>query len=99
MTIDALDTALSVAALLALAWWSSLQGLHCPSHELRIASGLGFYSVVSLGVIILNTHTLYGAEYHWTDKAQGFGYFCALPYWVLVFAKRTPKSLKICSQV
>jgi hypothetical protein len=90
---------LRVAALLALAWWSSLQGLHWPLRELRIASGLGFYSVVSLAVIILHTHNLSGAWYHWVDQIQVASYFCVLSYWVLIFAHRETKSRNICSQV
>lgn len=89
---------LRVGALLALAWWSSLQGLHWPLLELRIASGLGFYSVLSLAVIILHTHNMNGAQYHWIDQIQVFGYFCALSYWVLIFAKMNPKTRNTCSK-
>ncbi len=90
---------LRVGALLALAWWSSLQGLHWPLRELRVASGLGFYSVLSLTVLILHTHDMSGASYHWLDQIQVFGYFCVLSYWVLIFAKNEPKFKNTCSQV
>ncbi|MDR3775533.1 MAG: hypothetical protein P4K97_01455 [Terracidiphilus sp.] len=90
---------LRVAALLALAWWSSLQGLYWPLKELRIASGLGFYSVVSLAAIILHSHNMTSPQYHWIDQVQVFSYFCVLSYWVLIFSKSEPKSRKICSHV
>jgi hypothetical protein len=89
---------LRIAALLALAWWSSLQGLHWPLKELRIASGLGFYSVVSLAVIILHSHNMTSARYHWMDQVQVLSYFCVLTYWVLIFAKIEPKLRNTCSQ-
>ena len=90
---------LRVGALLALAWWSSLQGLHWPLRELRIASGLGFYSILSLAILILHTHDMNSANYHWLDQIQVFGYFCVLSYWVLIFAKNEPKLRNTCSQV
>lgn len=87
---------LRVAALLGLAWWSSLQGLLWPSKELKIASGLGFSSVLSLAIFILHTHDMSGAEYHWLDQIQVIGYFCALSYWVLIFAKKDQKTRNTC---
>jgi hypothetical protein len=38
---------LRVGAMLALVWWSSLRDLHWPEPELRIATGIGLYSLVS----------------------------------------------------
>lgn len=78
---------LRVSALLALAWWSSLQGLRWPERELRIATGLGFYSLVSLGVNILHTHNVVGIEYRSLYQIQVVSYFGVLTYWVLFFVK------------
>lgn len=86
---------LRVAAMLAIVWWSSLQGLQWPERELRVASGLGFYSVVCLAVIVLHTHNMDGTQYHWLDQIQAFSYFCVLSYWVLFFAKKEPNRRNI----
>jgi hypothetical protein len=55
VTGDALNPILSVTALLALAWWSRLQGLHWPPRALWIAFELVCFSVVSLCVLILHS--------------------------------------------
>jgi len=49
--------------------------------------------------MILHTHNMNGAEYHWIDQVQVLGYFCVLSYWVLIFAKNEPKLRNTCSQV
>ncbi len=54
---------------------------------MRIATGLGFYSLVSLGVNVLQTHNFIGVEYRSLYQIQVFSYFGVLTYWVLIFAK------------
>jgi len=82
---------LRVAALLALAWWSSLQALRWPERELKIATGLGFYSLISLGVNVLQTHNFLGVGYRSLYQLQVFSYFGVLTYWVLIFVKNEAK--------
>jgi hypothetical protein len=82
---------LRVAFVLALVWWSSLQGLRWPDRELRIVTGVGFYSIVALAVSILHTHQAFGPLYQWLDEVVAVSYLTALAYWILSFAARESK--------
>jgi hypothetical protein len=53
-----------------------------------VASGLGFYSIVSLAVSVLHTHQIVGPQYHWVDQAVAAGYLGTLSFWVLSFATK-----------
>jgi len=77
---------LLVAFLLALIWWSRLQGLQWPDLPLQIASGLGSYFLVSLLVAVVHTHQEIGDQYHWADVAQSGSYLAVLGYWLLKLA-------------
>jgi hypothetical protein len=71
---------------LALAASSQLLSIGLRDRELQIATGLGFFSIVSLAVTILHTYQPVGLEYHWLDRAVSFSYIVALGYWVFSFA-------------
>jgi hypothetical protein len=79
---------LRVAFLLALIWWSSLQGFRWPTRELRIVTGLGFCAIVSLAVVIIHGHNLVGMENHWLDQIVVASYLGALTYWVVSTATK-----------
>jgi len=78
-----LFAALRVVFLLTLVWWSSLQGLIWPTRELRIVTGLGFYIMVSLCIVVLHTNNMAGAEYHWLDQLLVASYLWTLSFWIL----------------
>jgi hypothetical protein len=84
-------TILRVALILALAWWSSLQRLSWPDQALRVATGVGFYSIVELVVSILHTHQNAGPQYHLLDELVTASYLGTLAYWVLSFSKKREK--------
>ncbi len=74
---------------LALAAFSQLLSIGWRDRELQIATGLGFYSIVSLTVTILHTHQQTGTpQYHWLDVLGGVSYLSALGYWVYSFATK-----------
>lgn len=77
---------LEVAAVLALIWWGSLQNLRWPDRELRVVTGLGFSSLVELGVAILHFHGFIGSQYHWLDLLPPVGFSGVLAWWLLYFA-------------
>jgi hypothetical protein len=56
--------------------------------ELQIASGLGFYSLVSLAGSMLHTHQVFGLQYYYVDVAIGCSYLLSLSYWVVSFAQK-----------
>lgn len=81
---------LRVALLLALVWWSSLLRFRWPERELQVATGLGFYAVVSLATAILHTDHIVGVPYHSLDQIQVASYLSVLAYWVLFFSQKGP---------
>ena len=74
---------------LALAAFSQVLSIGWRDRELQIATGLGFYSIISLAITILHTHETVGTTYHWLDLAGGISYLVALMYWVYSFASET----------
>jgi hypothetical protein len=79
---------LRVVVFLAMAGFSQLLAIGWRNRELQIATGLAFYSTVSLATTIVHTHQVVGAQYHWLDEVGAASYFSALVYWVLVFATK-----------
>ena len=80
---------LRVVAFFAMAGFSQLIGIGWRNRELQVATGLGFYSILSLGVSMLHTHQLAdSAQYHWFDIAASAGYGVTLAYWVYAFATK-----------
>lgn len=74
---------------LALAAFSQLLSISLRDRELQIATGLGFFSIVSLAVTILHTHKSLGAaSYLWLDRSAGISYLAALVYWTYCFARQ-----------
>src|SRR5665213_212960 len=72
---------------LALAAFSQLLSIGWRDRELQIATGLGFYSIVSLAVTVLHTHQLSGtSQYEVLDRVGSFSYLAALMYLVFAFA-------------
>ena len=79
---------LRVVVFLAMAGFSQLLAIGWRNRELQIATGLAFYSTVSLSTTIVHTHQIVGTQYHWLDELVAISYFGALAYWVLVFATK-----------
>jgi hypothetical protein len=74
---------------LALAAFSQVLSIGWRDRELQIASGLGFYSLISLAVTILHIHQQAGSQpYIWLDRVVALSYLAALAYWVVAFATR-----------
>jgi len=81
-----LFSVLQFASLLALVWLSTLRGLRWPERALQVASGLGFYFLIDLAVMILHTHQSFGHQYVSLDYVASFSYLGVLAYWVFCFA-------------
>ncbi len=78
---------LRVVLFLIMACFSQLLSIGWKDRELQIATGMGFFSIVSLLVAVLHTHQMVGGQYHWLDVLVSASYFCTLVYWVWNFAK------------
>ncbi|MDE3189074.1 MAG: hypothetical protein KGM96_16305 [Acidobacteriota bacterium] len=78
---------LQFAALLALVWLTSFWGLRWPGRALQVATGLGFYFLVDLAVIVLHTHEAFGAQFLPLEELASASYVGVLAYWVFCFAR------------
>ena len=91
---------LRVVFFLALAGCSQLLSIGWRDRELQIATGLGFYSILSLAITILHTHQVTGTQpYHWLDIFGGIGYIATLCYWVYSFATRPAERREFTPQM
>ena len=80
---------LRVVVFLSLAGFSQLLSIGWRNREMQIATGLGFYSIVSLAIEVLHTHQVVGPRgYHWLDEFGVLCYLGSLGYWVLSFATK-----------
>jgi hypothetical protein len=84
---------------LALAAFSQVLSIGWRDRELQIATGLGFYSIISLAITIAHTHQSVGAGYHWLDELGGIGYLAALAYWVYAFATQPAERREFSPQM
>jgi hypothetical protein len=67
---------------------SQLLAIGWRNRELQVATGLGFYSLVSLAAEVLHKHQLGDMRYHHVDQAVIISYICSLAYWVVSFAQK-----------
>lgn len=79
---------LRVVIFFTMAGFSHLIGIGWRNRELQVATGLGFYSILSLAVAVLHTHQIVDTQYHWLDELGAAGYISALGYWVYAFATK-----------
>jgi hypothetical protein len=92
MRIQQLSATLRILFFLGLAAMSQLLAIGWRNRELQIATGLGFYSLVSLGATMIHTHHLSAERFHYVDVMAAASYVCSLIYWVVSFAQQeTPR--------
>lgn len=88
-----------VICFLVMAGFSQILSIGWKDRELQIASGLGFFSIVSLIVAVLHSHQDTGANYHWLDRVTTVSYFGTLVYWVLSFATKEQERKEFSPQM
>ena len=80
---------LRVICFLVMAGFSQILSIGWKDRELQIATGLGFFSIVTLIVAVLHSHQEAGTHaYHWLDSATAASYVGALSYWIVSFAAK-----------
>jgi hypothetical protein len=85
---------------LALAAFSQVLSIGWRDRELQIATGLGFFSIVSLAVTIFHIHQASGTSiYHLLDMIVAVSYLAALAYWVYAFAKQPAERREFTPQM
>jgi hypothetical protein len=90
---------LRIAFFLALAGGSQLLSIGWRDRELQVATGLGFYSLVSLAVAMLHTHLTTGPQYTLLNQVEVTGYLCSLLYWVFCFAAKEAERREFTPQM
>jgi hypothetical protein len=89
LRIGAASSILRVLFVFVLAGLSQLLAIGWRDRELQVATGLGFFSLMSLGASILHTHPHTSVVlYHAVDQIVAFSYFCSLLYWIVSFAQQ-----------
>jgi hypothetical protein len=81
-------TMLRILFFLALACSSQFLRISWRDCEFQVATGLGFYSLVSLAGTIVHSHQFFGLQYLYVDLAVGCSYFLSLVYWIYSFAQQ-----------
>jgi hypothetical protein len=97
--VDGTFSILRILFFLALAGCSQLLSIGWRDRELQIATGLGFYSMVSLAVWMSHSSQAYGPQYHLLDQADAASYVCSLAYWVVCFATKEAERREFTPQM
>jgi hypothetical protein len=86
---------------LAIAGCSQLLSIGWRDRELQIATGLGFFSIVSLSVSMLHTSQApeFVAQYHHLEQLLSASFVCSIIYWALSFALKVPERREFTPQM
>ncbi|MFC5861993.1 hypothetical protein ACFPT7_06790 [Acidicapsa dinghuensis] len=91
---------LRVVCFLFMAGFSQVLSIGWKDRELQVATGLGFFSIVTLIVAVLHSHqeagTLY---YHWLDRATTCSYIGSLSYWIVSFVTKEQERKEFSPQM
>jgi hypothetical protein len=84
---------------LVLAGCSQMLSIGWRDRELQVATGLGFYSLVSLVVEILHTHSANQQHYRLLNQFVAVGYLFSLVYCVVSFAQKEAERREFSPQM
>lgn len=90
---------LRIVFFLLLAGSSQLLSIGWRDRELQVVTGLGFYSLVSLGAAILGTHQGTFHQYANMNQFVIGSFLCALLYWVLSFSQKEAERREFTPQM
>jgi hypothetical protein len=79
---------LRILFFLVLAGCSQLLSISWRDRELQVATGLGFYSFVSLGVAVMHSHQGLVPEYRYLNQVVVASYLLSFSYWIFSFAQK-----------
>ncbi|HEY2467729.1 MAG TPA: hypothetical protein VGI45_07795 [Terracidiphilus sp.] len=97
-------SAVRILFFLVLASLSQLLSIGWRDREFQIATGFGFYSIVSLSVALLHLNLGAGTpelnhQYALLDAAVGASYACSIFYWIVCFAQNVPERREFTPQM
>ncbi|MGB7546773.1 MAG: hypothetical protein WBM14_03410 [Terracidiphilus sp.] len=90
---------LRVLVFLVMAGCSQVLSIGWRDRELQVATGLGFYSLVSLGAAMLHTHETTVNQYSHLNQFVVASYLCSLLYWVFSFAQKEAERREFTPQM
>lgn len=91
---------LRVVCFLVMAGFSQLLSIGWRDRELQVATGLGFYSIISLMVALLHSHQTGNADdFHWLDQGVAVSYLGTLSYWVFSFVTKEQERKEFSPQM
>ena len=99
MRLEQSVSILRILVFLGLAGCSHFLSIGWRNRELQVATGFGFYSLVSVAVAMLHTHQAMGPQYRRLDQLLVASYLCSLLYWAFSFAQKEPERQEITPQM
>jgi hypothetical protein len=99
MRLQQTTSILRILVFLLLAGCSQLLSISWRDRELQLASGLGFYSFVSVAVAIVHTHREIWSQYSYLNQVVVASYICSLLYWVWCFAQKEAERREFTPQM
>lgn len=90
---------LRVLFFLVLAGFSQLLSIGWRDRELQVATGLGFYSFVSLAVEVFLSHQGLGSQYRFMHELVAMSYISSILYWVFSFAAKEAERREFTPQM
>ena len=90
---------LRVVCFLLMASFSQLLSIGWRDRELQVATGLGFYSIVSLLIAVVHSHQVAGDPYILLDRIETASYLGTLAYWIFSFATQEQKRKEFSPQM
>jgi hypothetical protein len=90
---------LRILFFLLLAGCSQLLSLGWRDRELQVATGFGFYSLVSLAVATLNTRHATALQFSQLTRVVVVSFLCSLAYWVFSFAQEVAERREFTPQM
>lgn len=78
---------LRILFFLVLAGFSQLLALGWRDRELQVATGFGFYSLVSIAVAIVNAHVASATQLSVLSPVVSISFIFSMVYWVFSFAR------------
>lgn len=91
---------LRVVCFLVMAGFSQVLSIGWKDLELQVATGLGFYSIITLLIAVIHSHQLgQDPSYAWLDLAGTACYIGTLCYWVFSFGTKEQKRKEFSPQM
>jgi len=90
---------LRILFFLGLAGFSQLLSIGWRDRELQVATGLGFYSLASVTVSLLQSNQTMESQYRSLNVIVVASYLCSLLYWVVSFAQKEAKRREFTPQM